>query len=65
MTTLNRIDPVAQSFIIEEPTYLTKVDLYWLYDKNIGLMYLHHLMLMSQQQLILIHQYFVILENIH
>jgi len=26
---LNRIDPVAQSFIVEEPTYITKVDLFF------------------------------------
>ena len=26
---LNRLDPVAQSFIVEEPTYITKVDLFF------------------------------------
>lgn len=26
---LNRLDPVAQSFVVEEPTYITKVDLFF------------------------------------
>ena len=26
---MNRIDPVAQSFFVEEPTYLTKVDIFF------------------------------------
>jgi len=33
---INRIDPVAQSFFIEEPTYITKVDLFFqTKDENI------------------------------
>ena len=26
---LNRLDPVAQTFVVEEPTYITKVDLFF------------------------------------